>query len=302
MQTAIVTNIQSYSIHDGPGIRTIVFFKGCGLLCKWCANPENISTKPQVGFIKSLCQGCGRCAKVCPKGAIRPGSEVHRVDYAKCDACGACVDVCFYDALVMYGKPMTVEECFDEVRRDKMFYDESGGGVTVSGGDPLLYAEFVRDLFELCHKEGINTAIETEGFVNESAIRTVMPVTDYFLYDLKQMDPEVHRQYTGHSNEQIIKNAELLARNGADLLFRLPLIPGVNDRKENIQATAAFVKRICGDGGRVELMPYHRMGQSKYTALDLPYPVPEILVMTEEQINAVKDAYLALGVKCTVSR
>jgi pyruvate formate lyase activating enzyme len=158
---AIVTNIQGFSIHDGPGIRTVVFFKGCPLSCQWCANPECFSGEPQIGFIETLCTGCGKCMEICTNHSIRYDEGTHRIDYSRCTACGNCRDSCSYGALVRYGESMTVSEVWDAVIRDKMFYDSSGGGITVSGGEPLLWSKFVRELFELCHKEFIDTCIET---------------------------------------------------------------------------------------------------------------------------------------------
>ena len=165
--SALISNIQGYSIHDGPGIRTVVFLKGCPLRCRWCANPENLEDRVRVGFLANLCQHCARCAKVCPQGAILPDAE-RRIDRNRCDDCALCVEACFYGALVRYGKRMTVEEVFDQVRRDKIFYDSSGGGVTVSGGEPLTHADFVAELFTLCREEGINTCVETCGCVPRS--------------------------------------------------------------------------------------------------------------------------------------
>lgn len=302
MDTVYITNIQGYSIHDGPGIRTVVFFKGCPLSCKWCANPECISGKPQVGFIELLCKGCGKCVETCPRDAINTKEGKHRIDYSLCDACGKCSDNCSYGALVKYGNPMTVDEVWDEVRRDKMFYDESGGGVTVSGGEPLLHPDFVRELFELCHGEKINTCIETCGNVNSTALREVLPVTDYFLFDLKHLDSEIHRKYTGHPNDRILENAALLIENNADVIFRNPLIPGVNDTDTNIEATAEFLKGLGANALRFELMPFHRMGKDKYRALNREYLLGDLEIMDNETLEKIKDAYIDRGINCTISR
>ena len=172
-QSAIITNIQGFSIHDGPGIRTVVFFKGCPLSCKWCANPECLSGKPQMGFIETLCADCGKCLDACTNNAIRRIGGEHRIDYSRCKSCGNCRDHCSYGALVRYGESMTVAEVWDAVRRDKMFYDSSGGGVTVSGGEPLLWAKFVRELFELSREERIDTCVETCGLADPEALLDV---------------------------------------------------------------------------------------------------------------------------------
>ena len=301
-QSAIITNIQGFSIHDGPGIRTVVFFKGCPLSCRWCANPECLSGKPQMGFIESLCAGCGKCLEICTNNAIRRGEGEHRIDSAFCTACGNCRDHCDYGALVQYGESMTVAEVWDAVRRDKIFYENSGGGVTASGGEPLLWTKFVRELFDLCHQDRIDTCMETCGSVAPEALLEVLSVTDHFLFDLKHMDPDVHRKYTGQSNGQILRNAALVVERGADVVFRQPLIPGVNDSIANIEATAGFLTRLGGNAAKLQLMPYHRMGQAKYKALNLSCIMEVLGAANDSQVEAVKEAYIRRGVDCTISR
>jgi pyruvate formate lyase activating enzyme len=301
-QSAIITNIQGFSIHDGPGIRTVVFFKGCPLSCRWCANPECLPETPLIGFIRTLCANCGKCAEVCPNNAIRMGDDEHRIDYSRCNSCGDCKDACYYGALVRYGSSMTLAEVWEAVRRDKMFYDESGGGVTASGGEPLLRADFVRELFVLCRRDGIDTCVETCGMVDRDALLKVIPVTDHFLFDLKHMDPDTHRTYTGQSNEQILKNAALLADQKADVTFRQPLIPGVNDSRQNIEATARFLTSLGRNPAKLEIMPYHRMGQSKYRAFNLRNAMEEQGAAGDGQVEAVRQAYLQCGIFCTISR
>lgn len=299
--SALIANIQGYSIHDGPGIRTVVFLKGCPLRCRWCANPENLLDRVRVGFLANLCQHCARCAKVCPQGAILPDAD-RRIDREKCDECAKCVEACFYGALVRYGKGMTAEEVFDQVRRDKIFYDSSGGGVTVSGGEPLTHADFVAELFALCRGEGIHTCVETCGCVPQAAFEKVLSLTDTFYFDLKLMDSEMHREYTGQGNDQILSNARFLAEKGADILFRQPLIPGVNSPEENVKATAAFIRSLGREDLALQLIPYHRMGTSKYAALDIPYTLEDMKPMAAEEVEAVRALYESFGVPCTVSK
>jgi pyruvate formate lyase activating enzyme len=198
---------------------------------------------------------------------------------------------------------MTVEEVFDAVRRDKMFYDTSGGGVTVSGGEPLLKAPFVKTLFELCKNAGINTCIETAGFVNSQSLLMVLPLTDYVLYDIKHLDSDRHKAYTGQFNELILKNAKLAADSGAHVLFRIPLIPTINDDEENIKNTAAFLKSICSQP-EVQLMPYHRMGESKYKALNkqISALLRDVQVMDQSRLEEVKLKFVNHGVKCSISK
>jgi pyruvate formate lyase activating enzyme len=302
MNTAIITNIQGFSIHDGPGIRTVVFFKGCPLSCQWCANPECLSKKPEIGFVHSLCKQCGKCSDVCPNNAIRSGEGVYRIERSHCDSCGKCVEGCDYGALVRYGDLMTVHEVWDAVRRDKLFYETSNGGVTVSGGEPLLNPQFVKELFELCQSEGIGTCVETCGFVDTHAYIEVIPVTELFLFDLKHMDSAVHKEVTGQFNEQILKNASVIIGSGVDVLFRQPLIPGVNDTETNIEATAMFIKTLGKKALSLELMPYHRMGQDKYKALNMEYRMEKTRIMSYDEVEAIKKAYIDLGIDCSISR
>ncbi|HEY97895.1 MAG TPA: glycyl-radical enzyme activating protein [Dehalococcoidia bacterium] len=299
----MVTNIQGYSIHDGPGIRTVVFLKGCSLECQWCSNPECISPLPEVGFIKTLCTRCGRCAGVCPEEAlVYEEDKLPSIDRERCTGCGVCSSVCDYEALVLYGKQMSVDEVFDAVNRDKMFYDASGGGVTVSGGEPLLQTEFVCELLEKCRQAGIHTCMETSGFTAGSALRQVLPYTDYVLYDLKHMNSKKHCQYTGKPNGLILSNAKIVAASGVETLFRMPLIPGINDDKQNIRETAEFLHDLGNNTLRIELMPYHRLGKGKYESLDREYRLSAILSPEPDELELVKKEFEANNITCLISR
>ncbi len=299
----LVTNIQGYSIHDGPGIRTVVFLKGCGLECQWCSNPECISPHPEVGFVKALCTKCGKCAEVCPDGAlVYEAGKLPRIDRERCSGCGACSSVCSYKAFVLYGTQMNADEVFDAVNRDKMFYQASGGGVTVSGGEALLQSQFVCDLFEKCHRAGIHTCVETSGYAVESALRQVLPCTDYVLYDLKHLNSKKHRQYTGKPNNLILSNAKIVAASGVEMLFRMPLIPGINDDMQNIKETSDFLNGLGNNSLRIELMPYHRLGKGKYESLDEKYPLSDVLSPEPKHVESVKKAFEDNGIICSVSR
>jgi pyruvate formate lyase activating enzyme len=301
--SSLVTNMQGYSIHDGPGIRTVVFLKGCGLECQWCSNPECISPQPEVGVFQTLCTKCGRCAEVCLAGAlIYQEGKVPHIDHQRCTGCGACSSVCSYKALVLYGKPMNADEIFDTVKQDKMFYRASGGGVTVSGGEALLQPQLLCDLFEKCRQDGIHTCIETSGYAAESALKKVLEYTDYVLYDLKLMDSDKHRQYTGKPNKLILSNARIAAESGVATLFRMPLIPGINDDKQNIKQTSRFLHELGEKACYIELMPFHRLGTSKYDSLDREYLLPHIVSPEPEHVERVKKAFEDEGIDCSVSR
>jgi pyruvate formate lyase activating enzyme len=298
----LVTNIQGYSIHDGPGIRTVVFLKGCGLECQWCSNPECISPQPEVGFIKNLCTKCGKCAEVCPDGAlIYEEGELPRIDRERCSGCGACSSVCSYKAIVLYGEQMNADEVFDAVNRDKMFYQTSDGGVTVSGGEPLMQPQFVCDLFEKCRRADIHTCVETSGYIAESALRQVLPYTDLVLYDLKHLNSEKHRQYTGKPNDLILSNAKIVAASGVETLFRMPLIPKINDDMQNIKMTAEFLHELGNNTLRIELMPYHRLGKGKYESLDKEFHLSEILSPEPNKIDSVKNEFADYNITCLIS-
>ncbi|MBN1692526.1 MAG: glycyl-radical enzyme activating protein [Dehalococcoidales bacterium] len=302
MTSSLVTNIQGYSIHDGPGIRTVVFLKGCSLKCQWCSNPECISPHPEVGFIQKLCTKCGKCAGICPNGALdyQEGKLPH-LDQERCDGCGICCEACSYKALVLYGKLMSEEEVFDAVKRDKIFYQASSGGVTVSGGEPLLQPQLVCDVFQKCRQDGIHTCIETSGNAAESALRQVLPYTDYILYDLKHMDSEKHRQYTGKPNELILTNARIAAESGVATLFRMPLVPEINDDEQNIKETADFLHGLGNNALKIELMPYHRYGKSKYESLDRRYLLPDVPYPESEHLESIKKRFESHGIMCTIS-
>ena len=301
--SALVTNIQGYSIHDGPGIRTVVFLKGCGLECRWCSNPECISPKPDISLFKSLCTKCGKCAEVCPEKALDLETDkTPRIDRKRCSGCGRCASACYYQALVLNGRQMSVETVFDAVKRDSLFYQASGGGVTVSGGEVLLHPQFVTSLLEICRRDGIHTCIETSGFGPESALQQMLPFLDYVLFDLKLMNSSKHHQYTGQINELILANARTVAQSRPEFLFRMPLIPGVNDDQENIRETAEFLHELGQRAARIELMPYHRLGTGKYESLDMTYQMAELTAPDSDRVERVKKAFQELGIACSISR
>lgn len=300
-KVGIVFNIQKFSIHDGPGIRTTVFLKGCPLQCRWCANAESMSHSAELGVIRSQCNNCGKCMDVCPEGVISfDADHVIQFNRDRCTACGKCVEVCSPGALTIYGKQVTVEDVFKEVYRDKAFYESGDGGVTVSGGEPLQQADFVTALFQRCREAGIGTCLDTSGYAASDKLRQVLAFTDHVLYDIKHMDRDCHRQYTGKPNDLILTNARIVAASGIPMLCRMPLIAGVNDTAHNIAETARFVKML-GDDIAIELLPYHRLGAEKYHTLDKPYPGEALSIPEPEHVESIKRTFEEFGVPCTVS-
>ncbi len=252
-----IFDIQRFSIHDGPGIRTTVFLKGCNLRCLWCHNPESQSMKNELMFYSSKCEGCGRCRQVCE----HPGS---------CISCGKCVEVCHTGARVLAGRTADADEVINLVLRDREFYKTSGGGVTLSGGEPLLQIDFAEKILKTCKENGINTAVETAGNVPFDSLERILPFVDLFLFDIKGIDEENHKKNTGVSNKQILSNASALKERGANILFRMPVIPGCNDNE------VGAVSEFAGDYP-LELMAYHRTGCGKYTALGREYTLEEVV-------------------------
>jgi pyruvate formate lyase activating enzyme len=301
---ARIVNVQKFSLHDGPGIRTLVFFKGCPLHCLWCANPECISPAPEIGFNRALCNKCGKCIELCREGAITPGADGFPViDRSLCTACGECVTACTPQALTIYGRNMPLDELFEEVRGDMMFYKSSGGGVTVSGGEPLLQADYVIALFELCRKADIGTAVETCGYIKPEILRETLKSAEFIFFDLKCLDERKHLEYTGKDNRLILENARVVVESNVDIQFRMPLIPGLNDDIDNIRATSAFLRSLSKDTPfSIELMPYHRLGTGKYEALGLEYPLKELDMASTEVVEMAKRRFEELGITCLISR
>jgi pyruvate formate lyase activating enzyme len=280
-----ISDIKRLTLHDGPGVRDTVFVKGCPLSCLWCHNPESISPRPQLLFHKNLCTNCKDCATVCPANVHRFDAGCHSLDRSHCTFCGQCVTACLSDALTLSGGlRLTAREVFDRVMRDRSFY-ANGGGVTVSGGEPLLYPEFVRDLFFLLRDSGIHTALDTCGAVPFACFETTLPMTSLILYDLKGMDSSRHAVNTGRSNEEIIRNLAELGKRHIPVEVRMPIIPGCNDSAAEIEAAGRFLAKIPSLL-RVRLLAYHSMAREKYRAAGMPDTMPEtappsLLLLTE---------------------
>jgi pyruvate formate lyase activating enzyme len=272
-RSGIVFDIKRFATGDGPGIRALVFLKGCPLCCLWCANPESQRVEPEIMYHRSRCVGCGRCVDACPVSAIRSDDRYGLVtDPDACTACGRCVDSCVYGARETIGQTMTITELMRVVRRDRRFYDNSGGGVTISGGEPLSQCQFTRELLRACKAGGIHTAIETCGSVGWSCFASILPLVDLIFFDLKHVDSSRHQEDTGVSNERILENLARLAetRANVELIVRIPFVPGHNGDVASMTQIFEWLAKQQGVQ-QVEIMPYHRLGTAKYAGVGRPY-------------------------------
>lgn len=306
--SGLVCNIQRFSVHDGPGIRTTVFLKGCTLRCFWCHNPESIGRGLELQLHPDRCIGCDECSRVCPTGAQEVTADGERVYHRElCIACGACVEVCYAGARELTGREMTVDAVVHEILQDSPFYENSGGGVTLSGGEPVYQPEFSLEVLQRCRDAGIHTAIETAGNVPWEKLALLMPVTDLVMMDLKHMDPEKHQWAVGASNRLILANARRLVETGKPIIFRTPIVPTVNDTPEEIGAIAAFVAELqamrrAGNGAdpaplSLELLPFHRMAGDKYNSMGLDYRAKDLVPPTKETMAALVEVGQAYGIQ-----
>lgn len=281
----IVTDIQRFSLHDGPGIRTTVFLKGCPLRCAWCHNPETLRRAPQLRYWAEACLSCGACIPACPHGAHQMRDGRHTLDFAACRHCLSCVPACPAGALSTLGREMTVEEVLATCQRDRRYYERSGGGVTFSGGEPFAQSGFLLALLEGAKALGLHTCVETSLFTPNAILRQAMPLVDLFLADWKHSDPKEHRRWTGQDHGLIRENLQTLHDSGAAVLLRCPIIPGVNDTPAHYQGIAALLESLPRLSG-AELMAYHHLGAKKYADLGLPYALSHARDLTEEQKEA----------------
>jgi pyruvate formate lyase activating enzyme len=270
MQNPLIFDIKRYAINDGPGIRIVIFLKGCNLNCAWCHNPESISAETERMYTLSKCIKCGTCVAACPQNAITLTDDGIITDQDLCNMSGKCAEVCPTKALEISGRITSVSEILEEIEKERIFFDHSGGGVTFSGGEPLLQSKFLIQLLDECGRRGIHRAVDTAGFVNTDIILEVARRTDLFLFDLKIMDSDKHQKWVGAPNEKILENLSILAETGAKIIIRVPLIGGLNDDEENIRATARFVAKLSGEKKEVNLLPYHKIAQTKYHKLGRP--------------------------------
>jgi len=293
--TGRIFDIQRFSIHDGPGIRTTVFLKGCPLKCLWCQNPETLSGRPELMFTRRLCAMCRLCERVCERHAHEFKDSVHRVRYERCAQCGKCVAACPAEALGIVGSEMSVEEVVDVVRKDKDFYERSGGGLTVSGGEALMQADFALSVLQVCAREGIHTALDTSGYAPPEVFAPFLDAVNLFLFDVKAIDEERHKRFAGVGNVWILRNLESVISRGAPIIVRVPLVPGVNDDAKELRRLAETVAALS-PMPPVQLLPHHDYGRHKYEALGMAYRMPrKARRPAPESIEAAKAIFARHG-------
>jgi len=298
MAIGIIFDIKRYAIHGGPEIRTTVFMKGCPLRCIWCQNPEGISPKPEIMYFEYLCIRCHTCVNACPRGAISfDENNVQHIDRERRDGCGLCASLCPPSALKLVGRRITVEELVREIERDIVLYDNSGGGVTFSGGEPLFQPEFLREVLKACKERYIHTALDTSGYAPREVLKSVMPYVDLFLYDIKLVDDRNHEKYTGVSNKIIKENLKFLVENGRakSIILRFPVIPGITDTEHNVRGWVRFLSELKGIE-EIDLLPFHDVSE-KFRRLDREYKMEVHHAPSEEILRWIKEEFENIGLK-----
>lgn len=282
MNQPFLFDIKRYAINDGPGIRITIFLKGCPLTCDWCHNPESQSLKVQKMYTHSKCIACGECVKACEQNACTLTDGGIITDTEACILCGKCAEVCPTKATEMSGKLYSIEEIMTEIEKERVFIEQSGGGVTFSGGEPLMHSDFLIQLLDACKEKNIHTVVDTTGFSKKETLLAVAKKTDHFLFDLKMMDSEKHKKFTGVGNELILENLKLLADSGASISIRIPLIKGVNDDDENTKATIKYLSSLSGKKRKINILPYHAIAAKKYEKLGGKYDAKNMEVPSDE--------------------
>lgn len=298
-QRGLIFNIQRYSIKDGPGIRTTVFMKGCPLRCRWCSNPESQNSCLEIMTRDIKCVRCGRCEQVCPTGAITVDQENRKINRVKCTRCLECVKACLHGAIIVSGEYKTLGEIVSEAESDRLFYEHSGGGVTVSGGEPLFQWEFVYQLLKACKEKGLHTALDTCGYAPWNELERVLEYTELVLYDIKHTNPKEHRKGTAKSNLLILDNVRRIAAKGVRIWLRIPSIPGYNDSRENMGKIAGLGVEIKAQ--KVTLLPYHEWGKPKYESLGRRYLFEPTESLSDERIQSIKELVESFGLEVNIS-
>lgn len=305
----VVFNIQRFTMHDGPGIRTELFLKGCPLRCEWCGNPESLKAYIQPGVFASKCisyEKCGSCKQACHDENILEfiDGKLSSIDRSKCTNCLVCAEQCPSDAIKQWGKLMSVEQCMKEILKDKSYYSRSGGGVTVSGGDPILQSDFVSELLKKCKEEEIHTCFESSFYGDWNDVEKILPYADLIISDIKHMDSLKHKKYTGVNNEKILENLERLSERNKEIILRIPVIPNVNDSIENIEATADFIINKLGNRIKtLQLLSFMRLGEEKYRSLGMPYKMKNIEIdrnAFQKHVAEIASYFNSRGIKCVV--
>lgn len=309
MDKGIVFNVQRFTLHDGPGIRTEFFLKGCPLRCKWCGNPESFKSYLQPGIFQNKCiseDKCGDCKNVCPNKntLIFKEGRLNSIDSKKCTRCMKCIDACPADAIKQWGKIMSIDECMKEILKDKGFYEKSNGGVTISGGDPILQIDFVHELFKACKRESIHTCFESTFYGKWEEIEKILPYTDLFISDLKHMNSDVHKKYTAVNNELILENLKKLSAANVDIILRIPIIPDINDTMENIEATANYIiSELSNKINVLQLLSFMHLGEEKYQSLGMDYNMKNLNFNRktfQNKIIEIQQYFISRGINCIV--
>jgi pyruvate formate lyase activating enzyme len=294
--TGLVFDFKHFAVHDGPGIRTTVFLKGCSLKCQWCHSPESQSTNPEIMVHPEKCIGCGSCVEECPKNAvISPGI----IDAKVCNLCGKCIEACYPGALELIGKNIQVTEILDEINKDRLLYEASGGGVTLSGGEPAQQSKFTYKLLKALKKNGYNTVLDTCGYTTWDNLKKILKYVDLVFFDLKHMNPIKHKKFTGVSNELILSNLKQIVGLGKFTRIRVPLIPRFNDSEEHLRGLSKFLRELPVE--TVDILPYHKMGVSKYDSLNREYKLKDIKLHKKEQLMEIKNLISSYGLNVSVA-
>ncbi len=297
--TGLVYNIQKFAIHDGPGIRTLIYMKGCPLNCLWCSSPQSQKSSPEIMYLEVNCKKCGRCVEACPQEVMSLSDEGIQINRELCTNCGLCAERCLNGALDLVGKKMSVEELFQEVKRDSGFYRRSGGGVTVGGGEPTMQYKYVSEFLKECQAHYLNTAIETCGYASWEHLRLMLENVDLVYFDIKHMDSNTHKKITGVPNRLILANARKIAQI-RPLIIRIPLVPGCNDSEENILATARFAARLGKNLLRIELLAYHKYGTQTYSRIGREYQLKGLEPPAEGQMEKLKKLIESCGIRVQI--
>lgn len=300
MESGLIFDIKRYSINDGPGIRVTVFFKGCNLNCDWCHNPESISHKVQKMYSKNKCIGCNSCVENCTENACTLTIDGIITDTNKCKLCGKCADFCSTTATEISGRIETTQNILYIIQKETVFMDSSNGGVTFSGGEPLLQHKFLFELLDECGKKGIHRAIDTAGYIKTDVLLEAAKKTELFLFDLKMMDSDLHKKWTGVNNELILANLQKLAETGCEINIRIPLIVSINDDEKNIDDCARYISSLAGEKKKVNILPYHNIAQQKYVKLGLVYNSQNLEEPNKNKIQNIINHFSSYGIKAVI--